>query len=149
MKLKNILLGTTIYNIELNPGQGGVIVRGAGAAASILAHEGKNTHVQLPSSETRKVLSEGYASVGMVSNASHRYHRIPKAGRMRNMGRRPRVRGVAMNPVDHPHGGGEGRSPIGMKYPKTPEGKHALGVKTRKKKWTDKLIVRRRKKKKK
>ena len=148
MKLKNIPVGTTVYNMELEPGKGGKIVRAAGTSAQVAAHEGKYTHVILPSSEVRKILSECFASIGSVSNPEHRYERIRKAGRNRWKGRRPHVRGVAMNPVDHPHGGGEGRSGIGMKHPKTPWGKPALGVKTRKKKWTDKLIIKRRKKKK-
>lgn len=147
MKLKNIPAGTTVYNIELEPGRGGKMVRSAGTAAQVAAHEGKYTHIVLPSSEVRKVLQEAFASIGSVSNPEFRYKRIKNAGAVRNKGRRPRVRGVAMNPVDHPHGGGEGRSGIGMKHPKTPWGKPALGVKTRKKKWTDKLIVERRKNK--
>jgi len=147
MKLKNIPAGTTVYNIELEPGRGGKMVRSAGTAAQVSAQEGKYTHIVLPSSEARKVLQEAFASIGSVSNPEFRYKRIKNAGSVRNKGRRPRVRGVAMNPVDHPHGGGEGRSGIGMKHPKTPWGKPALGVKTRKKKWTDKLIVERRKNK--
>ena len=147
MKLKNIPAGTTVYNIELEPGRGGKMARSAGTAAQVAAHEGKYTQIVLPSSETRKVLQEAFASIGSVSNPEFQYKRIKNAGSVRNKGRRPRVRGVAMNPVDHPHGGGEGRSGIGMKYPKTPWGKPALGVKTRKKKWTDKLIVERRKSK--
>ena len=148
MKLKNIPVGTEVYNIELEAGRGGVLVRGAGTAAKILAQEGKYTHLVFPSTETRKVFAECYASIGQVSFPEHRFVKIGKAGRVRLKGRRPQVRGLAMNPVDHPHGGGEGRASIGMKYPKTPWGKIALGVKTRKKKkWTNKLILRRRKKK--
>jgi len=149
MKLKNIPGGTMVYNIELEPGRGGKIVRSAGTTAKVLAHEGKYVHIEMPSSEVRKILEECYATVGTVSHAEWRYVVIAKAGRNRLRGRRPTVRGSAMNPVDHPHGGGEGRSPIGMKYPKTPWGKHALGVKTRGKRWTDMYIIKRRKKKKK
>jgi len=147
LKLKNIPVGTMVYNIELEPGRGGKIVRAAGTAAKVLAHEGKYTNLEMPSGEIRRVLQEAYAAVGTVSFPEWRYNTIRKAGRARLRGRRPTVRGTAMNPVDHPHGGGEGRSPIGLKYPKTPWGKPALGVKTRKKKWTDKYIIQRRKKK--
>ena len=149
MKLKNIPVGTLVYNIELELNKGGVIVKGAGTTAKVLAQEGKYTHLVLPSSEIRKVPKECFASIGMVSNPEHRYVTTGKAGRTRYKGKRPHVRGAAMNPVDHAHGGGEGRTGIGMKHPKTPWGKPALGVKTRKKKWTDKLIIKRRKKKKK
>jgi large subunit ribosomal protein L2 len=149
MKLKNIPVGTQVYNIEIDPGRGGRMIRGAGTSAKVAAHEGKYTHLVFPSSEIRKILSDCYASIGQVSFPEHRFVKVGKAGSSRLKGRRPSVRGVAMNPPDHPHGGGEGRSPVGMKYPKTPWGKHALGVKTRKKKWTDKLIVQRRVKKRK
>ncbi|MDP3981998.1 MAG: 50S ribosomal protein L2 [bacterium] len=148
MKLKNIPQGSQVYNVELERDRGGKIVRGAGTSAKLLAIEDTYVTLELPSSEVRKISEECYASIGMVSNPEHRYKRIKNAGRSRLMGRRPEVRGSAMNPVDHPHGGGEGRSPIGLKHPKTPWGKPALGVKTRRKKWTDKLIVRRRIKKK-
>ncbi|MBI2644117.1 MAG: 50S ribosomal protein L2 [Candidatus Wildermuthbacteria bacterium] len=148
MQLKNIPVGTMVYNIELEPDRGGKIVRGAGTAAKVLAHEGKYAQIQLPSSEIRKILDLCFASVGIVSNPEHRYHRIPNAGRMRKMGWRPNVRGKAMNPVDHPHGGGEGRTSTGLKYPKTPWGKPALGVKTRRRIWTNTFILQRRKKKK-
>lgn len=149
MKVKNIPVGTLIYNIELEPDRGGKIVRSAGSSAKVLAHEGKYATLQMPSSEVRKILKECYATVGTVSYPEWRYVRIPKAGRSRLRGKRPTVRGSAMNPVDHPHGGGEGRSPIGLKYPKTPWGKPALGVKTRKKKkWTNTYIIKTRKKKK-
>ena len=147
-KVKSIPVGTMVYNIELEPGRGGKIVRSAGSSARILAHEGKYANLQMPSSEIRKVFKECYATIGAVSHSEWRYTNIRKAGSSRLRGKRPTVRGSAMNPVDHPHGGGEGRSPIGLKYPKTPWGKHALGIKTRKKKWTDKYIVKRRKKKK-
>jgi len=149
MKIKNIPVGTIVFNVELEPGRGGKIIRAAGTSAKVLAQEGKYTNLQMPSSEIRKVLQECYSTVGTVSYPEKRYVRVKKAGISRLKGKRPTVRGSAMNPVDHPHGGGEGRSPIGLKYPKTPWGKHALGVKTRKKKkWTNKYIIKRRKKKK-
>ncbi len=148
LKLKNIPVGSAVYNIEISPGQGGKFVRGAGASARIIAQEGKYTHLVFPSAEERKILNQCYASVGQVSFPEHKFIKIKKAGSRRLKGKRPAVRGSAMNPVDHPHGGGEGRSPIGLKHPKTPWGKPALGVKTRKKKkWTNKLIIKRRKKK--
>lgn len=147
LKLKNIPVGTMVYNIELVPGQGGKIVKAAGAGARVLAHEGKYTNLEMPSGEIRKVFQECYATVGTVSNPERRYIIIGKAGKTRLMGIRPTVRGSAMNPVDHPHGGGEGRTPIGLKHPKTPWGKPALGKRTRKKKWTDKYIIKRRSKK--
>ncbi len=145
--IKNIPVGTMAYEIELEPQRGGKIVRSAGSAARILAHEGKYSTIEMPSGEVRKVLSGCFATIGMVSFPEWRYIVIGKAGRSRLRGKRPGVRGTAMNPVDHPHGGGEGRQPIGLKYPKTPWGKHAMGVKTRGKKWTDKYILTRRKKK--
>ena len=148
MRLKNIPPGELVHNIELIPGMGGKIVRSAGTFARIDAHEGKYTQLMFPSSEVRKVLSESFASLGMVSYPEFRYTRMPNAGRNRLKGRRPHVKGTAMNPVDHPHGGGEGRQPIGLKHPKTPWGLPALGVKTRnRKKWTNKYIIQRRKKK--
>ncbi len=146
MRLKNIPVGTMVYNIELESERGGKLVRGAGNGAKVLAQEGIYTHLVLPSTEIRKVRGECFASVGMVSRAEHKYVKLGKAGKSRFRGIRPTVRGSAMNPCDHPHGGGEGRTSIGMKYPKTPWGKHALGVKTRRKKWTEKLIIKRRKK---
>lgn len=149
MKLKNIPVGTFVYNIELEPHKGGIIVKSAGSSAKVLAQEGKYINLVMPSSEIRKVPAECFASIGSVSNPEHRYVRVGMAGRTRHKGFKPHVRGVVMNPVDHPHGGGEGRSGIGMKHPKTPWGKPALGVKTRRKRWTNKLIVSRRKKKKK
>ncbi len=149
MKLKNIPVGTVVHNIELMPGQGGRLVRSAGSGAVVLAHEGKFCHLKMPSTEIRKVPAECFASIGEVSCPEHRFVKIGKAGRSRHRGRRPTVRGSAMGASDHPHGGGEGRSPIGLKYPKTPWGKPAKGVKTRKKKKpSDKLIISRRKKKK-
>lgn len=147
-KLKNIPVGTPVYDVELEPGNGGKIVRSAGSSAKVSGQEGKYTILQMPSGEVRKILQECYASIGEVSYSEWRYVNIKKAGNSRLRRKRPTVRGSAMNPVDHPHGGGEGRTSIGMKYPKTPWGKHALGVKTRKKKISDKFILQRRKKKK-
>ena len=146
MRLKNITVGTLVHNIEFYPGSGGKLVRSAGSAAQVLAHEAKYTNLKMPSSEVRKVLTESFASIGVVSNPEHRYEEQGKAGTNRRKGVRPRVRGSAMNPVDHPHGGGEGRAPIGLKYPKTPWGKHASGVRTRRREHTDKYILERRKK---
>ena len=146
MKLKNISVGTNVYNIELEPGKGGILVRSAGNAAQVLAQEHGFTDIKMPSSEIRKVKGECFATIGMVSNPENRFYRVGKAGKSRLKGRRPHVRGSAMNPVDHPHGGGEGRQPIGLKHPKTPWGLPALGVKTRyRKKWTNKFIIQRRK----
>jgi large subunit ribosomal protein L2 len=145
IKLKNIPVGTQVYNVELEPTKGGKLMRGAGTSAKVLAQEGNFTNLQLPSREIRKISRECFASIGQVSHQEKRFEKIGKAGRKRLKGWRPTVRGTAMNPVDHPHGGGEGKSPIGLKYPKTPWGKPALGVKTRKKKWTDKYIIKRRK----
>jgi len=148
MKLKNIPVGTMVYNVELELGKGGKMARSAGSWAQVLAHEGKYTLLKLPSTEIRKVPSDCFASVGIVSNPEHRFVNLGKAGRKRYLGKRPHVRGTAMNPCDHPHGGGEGRTGIGLKYPKTPWGRPAIGVKTRKKRKSDKLIIRRRNKKK-
>ncbi|MFQ6049707.1 MAG: 50S ribosomal protein L2 [Candidatus Paceibacterales bacterium] len=147
MKLKNIPAGIQIFNIELEPGRGGKLVRSAGATAKVLAQEERLTHLEMPSGEIRKISQECFASIGQVSHPEHRFEKIGKAGRRRLKGWRPAVRGSAMTPRDHPHGGGEGKAPIGLKHPKTPWGKPALGVKTRKKKWTDKLIIKRRRKK--
>jgi len=147
MKLKNIPVGTQVYNIELEFHRGGKMVRSAGTSARILAHEGGYTHLKMPSKEVRKVFTDCFASIGQVSHPEKRFEKIGKAGRKRLKGWRPTVRGTAMNPPDHPHGGGSGKSPIGMKHPKTPWGKPALGKRTRRKKWTDKLIIKRRKKK--
>jgi len=147
IKLKNIPVGTAVYNIELEAGKGGKIVRSAGSSAQILAHDGEYTNLKMPSTEIRKFSGECFASIGMVSNPENRFYRVGKAGINRHRGIRPTVRGSVMNPVDHPHGGGEGRQPIGLKHPKTPQGKPALGVKTRNvKKWSSKLIISRRKK---
>ena len=146
LPLTNITLGTHIHNIDLRIGKGGQIVRGAGTSATLTAIEGKWATIKLPSSEVRMVLKEAMATIGSVSNPDWRLIRWGKAGRMRHRGIRPTVRGKVMNPVDHPHGGGEARNPIGLKHPKTPTGKPALGVKTRKKKRTsNKFIVKRRK----
>ncbi len=145
--LKDLPVGTLIYNIELRPGQGGKLVRSAGVSAQLLAKEGELVHLKMPSGEIRKVSRECLASVGTVSNPEHQNIKIGKAGRTRKMGRRPQVLGKSMNPVDHPHGGGEGHGAIG-RHPKTPWGAPALGLKTRKKKNpTSKFIVRRRKNK--
>ena len=149
MALKNIPVGTFVHNIELYPKGGGKIARSAGNYAQVTAHEGGYAHLTLPSTEIRMVQENCMASIGSLSNPEHRFVTIGKAGRTRWLGIRPTVRGSAMNPVDHPHGGGEGRAPIGLKSPKTPWGKKAHGVKTRKrKKYSDKFIIRRRKKKK-
>ncbi len=145
MKVKYIPTGTDIYNVELQPGRGGKIIRSAGTSAKVLGQEGKYAILQMPSKETRKILQECFVNIGSVSNPEKRYQKLKKAGDSRHRGIRPSVRGSAMNPVDHPHGGGEDRAPIGMKYPKTPWGKHALGKKTRRKKTTDKYIIKRRK----
>ncbi len=138
--------GVELHDVELLPGQGGKLVRSAGLAATILAHEDDGRYVQLrmPSGEVRRVLAACYASIGRVSNLLHASVRLGKAGRTRHRGRRPVVRGKAMNPNSHPHGGGEGVNPIGLKYPKTRWGKHALGVRTRTNKRTQGMILRRR-----
>jgi large subunit ribosomal protein L2 len=146
MKLKNIPVGTYVHNIQIDKTRGGQIARSAGAYAIVQAVEGDHILLKMPSGEIRKVAASAYATIGQVSNIDWMYVRIGKAGRSRHMGRRPSVRGKAMNPVDHPHGGGEGSNPIGLKYPKTPWGKHALGVRTRNpKKSSSRLIVKRRK----
>jgi len=145
--LANIPEGTLVHNVELKPGKGAQICRSAGSSVQILGSEGKYTLLRLTSGEVRKVLSVCRATVGEVGNADHELVSLGKAGRKRHMGIRPTVRGSVMNPNDHPHGGGEGRTPVGRKGPVTPWGKPALGYKTRKnKKASDKLIVRRRKK---
>ncbi len=145
--LKDLPIGTFVFNVELKPGQGGKMVRSAGSSAQLLAKEGELVQLKLPSGEIRRVSRDCMASVGSVSNPDHSNIKIGKAGRSRRMGVRPTVRGSAMNPSDHPHGGGEGQQPIGLKHPKTPWGAPALGFRTRKKKNpTSKYIVRRRKK---
>ncbi len=147
LPLRLLPTGTIIHNIEMVKGKGGQMVRSAGGSAQLMAKEGDYAHIRLPSGEVRLVRSECTATVGQVGNAEHQGINLGKAGRKRWMGWRPTVRGSAMNPNDHPHGGGEGRSPIGMPGPKTPWGKPALGYKTRKNKASDRLIVRRRGKK--
>lgn len=147
MRLKNIPIGTQVYNIEITPDKGGKLVKGAGTSARILAQESKFSHLKMPSGEIRKIPQECFASIGQVSHPKHRFEKIGKAGKKRLKGWRPTVRGTVMGPPDHPHGGGEGKTPIGLKYPKTPWGKPAFGVKTRKRKRTDKYIIQRRKKK--
>lgn len=144
LRLRDIPVGTVIHNLELRPGKGGQMVRSAGASAQLIAKEGKYATVRLPSGEMRKLHEECMATVGQVGNTEHGNVLIGKAGRNRWLGWRPGVRGIAMDPGSHPHGGGEGRSGIGLKAPKTPWGKPALGVKTRKNKRTDVFIVRRR-----
>ena len=146
MPIESIPVGTLIHNIELNPGQGGKMVRAAGQEAQLMAKEGKYAHVRLPSGEMRLVLARCRATIGTVGNTDHENVKIGKAGRTRHMGIRPTVRGSVMNPVDHPHGGGEGKAPVGHAGPMTPWGKPALGYKTRKKnKQSNKMIVKRRK----
>ncbi|HPP36475.1 MAG TPA: 50S ribosomal protein L2 [Clostridiales bacterium] len=145
LPLANIPVGTMVHNIELKPGKGGQLVRSAGSAAQLMAKEGDYAQLRLPSGEVRMVSLQCKATVGQVSNIEHENISIGKAGRKRWMGVRPTVRGVVMNPVDHPHGGGEGKSPIGRPSPVTPWGKPTLGYKTRKKnKKSDKFIVKRR-----
>ena len=146
LPLANIPVGTTIHAIELHPGKGAQIVRSAGTSAQLLAKEGKYAHVRMPSGEVRLVLQECSASIGQVGNVEHSNIKLGKAGRARHMGLRPEVRGTAMSPRDHPHGGGEGRSSIGMPGPKTPWGKPTLGYKTRTNKRTDDMILRHRSK---
>ena len=136
--------GTEIHNIEMVPGKGGQMVRSAGASAQLMAKEGKYVLLRLPSGELRRVPSECMATVGQIGNVEHQNISLGKAGRKRHLGWRPTVRGSAMTPRDHPHGGGEGRSPVGMPGPKTPWGKPALGYKTRKPKASDRMIVKRR-----
>ena len=144
-KAKNIPVGTTVCNVELFPGRGGQIVRSAGSGAILTAVDEKNAQIKLPSGEIRMISKECFLTVGQVSNFESNSINIGKAGKSRWLNKRPAVRGSAMNPVDHPHGGGEGRQGIGLKHPKTPWGKPALGKKTRKKtKYSDKFIIKRR-----
>ena len=145
LPLRNIPLGTLVHNIELYPGGGGKFVRSAGGSAQLMAKEGKYANLRMPSGEMRLVLQECRATIGQLGNVDHENITIGKAGRKRWMGIRPTVRGSVMNPVDHPHGGGEGRAPIG-RNPVTPWGKPALGARTRRRKPSDRLIVKRRKK---
>ena len=144
LPLRSIPTGTIVHNVELTPGKGGQLVRSAGASAQVLSREGEYVLMRLPSGEMRRLLLNCRASVGQLSNPDHKNESLGKAGASRHLGRRPHVRGVAMNPVDHPHGGGEGRSPIGMPGPKSPTGMPTLGHKTRsKKKASSRFIVRR------
>ncbi len=144
MPISSIPVGTLIHNIELNPKQGGKLVKAAGQSAQLMAKEGKYAHVRLPSGEMRLILATCRATIGVIGNSDHENVKIGKAGRKRHMGVRPTVRGSVMNPVDHPHGGGEGRAPVGHAGPMTPWGKPALGYKTRnKKKQSNKFIVKR------
>ena len=144
LEIRDIPVGTTIHNIEMLPGKGGQLVRSAGSSAQLLAKEGKYAQVRMPSGETRLISERCMATIGQVGNTDHSNVNLGKAGRKRWMGIRPTVRGSAMDPASHPHGGGEGRSPIGMPGPKTPWGKPAMGKKTRVNRRTDKFIVRRR-----
>ena len=148
LPIKSIPVGTEIHNIEMHIGKGGQLVRTAGASAQLMAKEGKYAHVRMPSGEMRLIPVECYATIGVVGNSDHENVSLGKAGRTRHMGIRPTVRGSVMNPNDHPHGGGEGRAPVGHAGPMTPWGKPALGYKTRKKNHrTDKFIVKRRNRK--
>jgi large subunit ribosomal protein L2 len=144
LPLRNIPQGTVVHNIELYAGKGAQMVRSAGAGAQLMAKDGDIILLRLPSGEMRRVRAECYATIGQVGNVEHNQINLGKAGRNRHIGRRPQVRGSAMNPRDHPHGGGEGKAPIGLPGPKTPWGKPALGYRTRNNKRTDKFIVRRR-----
>ncbi len=146
LPLANIPVGTNIHAIELHPGKGAQMVRSAGTSAQLLAKEGKYAQVRMPSGEVRLILQECSATIGQVGNVEHSNIKLGKAGRKRHMGRRPEVRGTAMSPRDHPHGGGEGRTGVGMPGPKTPWGKPALGYKTRRNKRTTDMIVRQRSK---
>jgi large subunit ribosomal protein L2 len=137
-------VGTLVHNIELKDGKGGQLARSAGTAAQLLAKEGDYAQIRMPSGEVRLVRQTCYATIGQVGNLDHSNIKLGKAGRKRHMGIRPTVRGTAMSPRDHPHGGGEGRQPIGMAGPKTPWGRPTLGFKTRRNKKTDQYIVRRR-----
>jgi len=147
LPIANIPVGTTIHNIELRQGKGGQLVRSAGSAAQLLAKEGDFAQIRMPSGEVRLVHQVCYATIGQIGNVDHGNIKLGKAGRKRHLGIRPTVRGSAMSPRDHPHGGGEGRQPIGLPGPKSPWGKPTLGYKTRRNKKTDKYIVRRRSKK--
>ncbi|MCZ6615005.1 MAG: 50S ribosomal protein L2 [Chloroflexi bacterium] len=146
LPLNNIPTGIQVHNIEMQPGRGGQLVRSAGVAAQVLAREEVYTLIRLPSGEVRRILSRCMATIGQLGNPDHKNVKLGKAGKSRHLGRRPTVRGSAMTPRDHPHGGGEGRSPIGMPGPKSPWGKPTLGFKTRRNKRTGSMIVRRRRK---
>lgn len=145
LALRAIPTGTAVHNIELHRGKGGQLVRSAGASAQLMAKEGSYALVRMPSGEIRRIHIECCATIGQIGNVDHRHIKLGKAGRKRHLGWRPTVRGSAMNPRDHPHGGGEGRSPIGLTGPKTPWGKPALGYRTRRNKVTSSMIVKRRK----
>jgi len=145
LPIANIPVGTTIHNIEMNLGKGGQLVRSAGSSAQLLAKEGDYAHIRMPSGEVRLVRQACCATIGQLGNVEHSNIKLGKAGRKRHMGIRPTVRGTAMSPRDHPHGGGEGRQPVGMPSPKTPWGKPTRGFRTRRNKQTDQYIVRRRK----
>ena len=147
LPLRTIPTGTVVHNIEMQPGRGGQMCRGAGTGAQLLAREEQYAMLRMPSGEVRRVPADCMATIGTVGNAEHKNQNLGKAGRSRHLGRRPSVRGSAMSPRDHPHGGGEGRSPIGMKHPKTPWGRPALGPKTRRRRHTDVFIVRDRRRK--
>jgi large subunit ribosomal protein L2 len=144
LPISKIPIGSVIHNVELKPGRGGQMVRTAGAGAQLMAREGNYAQLRMPSGEVRLVHIDCRATLGMVGNVDHENISLGKAGRKRWLGRRPHVRGVVMNPRDHPHGGGEGKSPVGRKHPVSPWGKPALGRKTRRKKPSDRMIVRRR-----
>jgi len=144
LPMKSIPAGTAIHNIELHRGRGGQLVRGAGTSAQLLAKENEYALVRMPSTEIRKIHVECYATIGQLGNVDHRHIKLGKAGRSRWLGLRPTVRGSVMNPRDHPHGGGEGKSPIGLPGPKTPWGKPALGYRTRRNKVSAGMIIRRR-----
>ena len=146
LPLRNIPAGTQVHNLEITPGKGGQLARSAGVAAQVLSREEPYVLIRLPSGEVRRVLLNCQATIGQLSNPDHKNVKLGKAGKMRYQGRRPQVRGVAMNPRDHPHGGGEGRSPIGMPGPKTPWGKPTLGYKTRSKKKASRALIMRRRK---
>lgn len=145
LRLERIPVGTVVHNVELSPGKGGQIARSAGSSVQLMAKEGKFAHLRLPSGEVRLVPLACRATIGQVGNVEQQNIRLGKAGRARWLGRRPHVRGVAMNPRDHPHGGGEGKSGVGRKRPVSPTGKPALGARTRRKKKSDRLILKRRK----
>lgn len=142
--LGSLQTGTLVHNVELSPGKGGIMVKSAGTAAQVMAHEGGYTLLRLPSGEMRRILSKCNATIGQVSNPDNKKKKLGRAGTSRRLGRRPSVRGSAMSPNAHPHGGGEGRAGVGMVHPKTPWGKPALGKRTRRNKKTDKMILRRR-----
>lgn len=147
LPMEGMPIGTVVHNVELTPGKGGQMARGAGTSATIAAKEGNYIHLRLPSGEVRKVAATGFATVGQVGQLNHKNEKIGKAGRARHMGIRPTVRGVAQNPRSHPHGGGEGRSGIGLKRPKTYAGRTAVGKRRHPKKYSNKYILQRRKKK--